>query len=164
MAFFTRTTRLAMARLTVGIAFVLAASLPANAWLVNGSGGCTTGGNSSSGVVYGGAAGGFSAWSNAGSVVCGGNWQGGFYVPMMLPFGGMVGVPMGQANPPPLPPEQQPQANMAPIPIGTQVTALPGNCEKVTVQGVDYYQCRPNWFKPHFGNTSVYYQAVQAPY
>lgn len=50
------------------------------------------------------------------------------------------------------------------MPIGSQVTVLPGNCGSATVGGVEYYQCGPNWFKPYFGNSSVYYKVVAAPY
>lgn len=50
------------------------------------------------------------------------------------------------------------------MPIGSQVTVLPGNCGSATIRGVEYYECGPNWFKPYFGNSSVYYQVVAAPY
>jgi len=49
------------------------------------------------------------------------------------------------------------------LPYGTQVTVLPGNCGSATMRGVQYYLCGPNWFKPYFGNSSVYYQVVPAP-
>ncbi len=61
---------------------------------------------------------------------------------------------------------QQPAASAYPstMPIGTQVTVLPGNCGSATYRNVQYYQCGPNWLKPYFGNSSVYYQVVQVPY
>lgn len=60
---------------------------------------------------------------------------------------------------------QQPAPTyVAALPIGTQVTVLPGNCGNATLHGVEYYVCGPNWFKPYFGNSSVYYQVVPGPY
>jgi hypothetical protein len=52
----------------------------------------------------------------------------------------------------------------SPVPIGAQVTALPGSCGNATVGGVECYQCGPNWFNSYFGNSSVYHRVVEAPY
>lgn len=52
----------------------------------------------------------------------------------------------------------------APLPMGTRITVLPGGCASASVRDAQYYQCGPNWLKPYFGNASVYYQVVQAPY
>jgi hypothetical protein len=155
---FKTMNQLTMIRLLTGIALMMCVTLPAHGWGVNGSG-CSTNGTSSSGVDYGGASGGYSAWSHSSSVVCGSSWQGGIYYG---PYGGMVGVqpmpPVNQASPY----EQQPDTR--PIPIGSQFIQLPANCGKAMIHGVDYYQCGPNWFRPHAGNDSVYYEVVQAPY
>lgn len=136
---------------------LMCVALSANGWGVSGSG-CFANGTSSSGVDYGGASGGLTAWSHSSSVVCGSSWQGGMYYG---PYGGMVGVqPVAPVNQY----EQQPQDNARPIPIGSQFVQLPGNCGKAMIHGIDYYQCGPNWFRPHAGNDSVYYEAVPAPY
>ncbi|MFM8330665.1 MAG: hypothetical protein ACKN9T_03155 [Candidatus Methylumidiphilus sp.] len=58
---------------------------------------------------------------------------------------------------------QQPTDYATALPIGSQVTVLPGNCGNAILHGVQYYQCGPNWYKPYFGNASVYYQVVPAP-
>jgi len=60
--------------------------------------------------------------------------------------------------------QQSSYSASAAMPIGTQVTVLPGNCGNAVVGNIQYYQCGPNWFKPYFGNASVYYQVVAAPY
>lgn len=49
------------------------------------------------------------------------------------------------------------------MPIGTQVSSLPGNCQNASISGAEYYICGNNWFKPYFGNSTVYYQVVPAP-
>jgi len=83
-----------------------------------------------------------------------------------LAVGAMAGAAIASSNAAPYSSTvvvQQP-SYATQMPYGTQVTVLPGNCGNATVRGVEYYQCGPNWFKPYFGNASVYYQVVQAPY
>jgi hypothetical protein len=102
--------------------------------------------------VYGG---GYSSGQVAGAAVAG------------LAVGAMAGAAAAssQSAPPPSSSEtMQQESDPSQMPIGTRVTMLPGNCGNATVEGVEYYQCGPNWFKPFFGNSSVYYKVVAAPY
>jgi len=48
-------------------------------------------------------------------------------------------------------------------PIGTQLANLPAGSKSMEVNGVHYYQSGPTWFKPYFGSSGVYYEAVAAP-
>jgi len=68
-----------------------------------------------------------------------------------------------QAAAPP-PSAQQPMAITSPLPIGSQLSNLPAGCTNAVVKSVEYYGCGPNWFKPFFGSSGVYYQVVQAPF
>jgi hypothetical protein len=49
------------------------------------------------------------------------------------------------------------------VPMWTQVSSLPGGCEKMKVNSTLYYQCGSTWYKPGFGDSGVYYQAVPVP-
>ncbi|MDM0011667.1 hypothetical protein QTH87_04355 [Variovorax sp. J22P168] len=49
------------------------------------------------------------------------------------------------------------------MPIGTQIAALPGGARSMVVNGVNYYQAGPTWYKPYFGSSGVYYEVVPAP-
>lgn len=49
------------------------------------------------------------------------------------------------------------------LPLGTQVAALPDGARSMVVNGVNYYQAGPTWYKPYFGSSGVYYEVVQAP-
>ncbi len=102
--------------------------------------------------VYGG---GYSSSQVAGAAVAG------------MAVGAMVGASAAKSSAPPpssttVVVQESPGASQ--MPVGAQVTVLPGNCGSATVGDVEYYQCGPNWFKPYFGNSSVYYKVVQAPY
>lgn len=68
-----------------------------------------------------------------------------------------------QAAAPP-PSAQQPMAITSPLPIGSQLSGLPAGCTNAVVKSVEYYGCGPNWFKPVFGSSGVYYQVVHAPF
>ena len=59
----------------------------------------------------------------------------------------------------------QPPAYVAPggMPLGTQLAALPGGARSMVVNGVNYYQAGPTWYKPYFGSSGVYYEVVPAP-
>ena len=35
--------------------------------------------------------------------------------------------------------------------------------EDMVVNGTHYYQAGPNWYKPYFGSSGVYYEVVPAP-
>lgn len=150
-----------------------------------GRGGGAAAWNHGAGVArgpYGGAA----AWNRGGAAVvrpapryygggcynCGGGYSSGQVAGAAvagLAVGAMVGAAAASSHSAPPPQtttvvvEQQPVYASA-MPIGTQVTVLPGNCGSATVRGVEYYQCGSNWFKPYFGNASVYYKVVSAPY
>ncbi|MDM0025545.1 hypothetical protein [Variovorax saccharolyticus] len=49
------------------------------------------------------------------------------------------------------------------MPFGTQLAALPGGARSMVVNGVNYYQAGPTWYKPYFGSSGVYYEVVPAP-
>lgn len=49
------------------------------------------------------------------------------------------------------------------MPLGTQLAALPGGARSMMVNGVNYYQAGPTWYKPYFGSSGVYYEVVPAP-
>jgi hypothetical protein len=49
------------------------------------------------------------------------------------------------------------------LPVGTQVTALPGVCTAENVNGIMAYQCGAAWYRPFFGANGVYYQVVSPP-
>jgi hypothetical protein len=49
------------------------------------------------------------------------------------------------------------------MPLGTQLAALPGGARSMVVNGVNYYQAGPTWYKPYFGSSGVYYEVVPAP-
>ena len=58
----------------------------------------------------------------------------------------------------------QPPVIDSPLPVGSQLSALPAGCTNAVVKSVQYYGCGPNWFKPAFGNNGVYYQVVNQPF
>jgi hypothetical protein len=102
--------------------------------------------------VYGG---GYSSGQVAGAAVAG------------MAVGAMAGAAAASsqsAPPPSSPPTMQQESDPSQMPIGTRVSLLPDNCGNATVEGVEYYLCGPNWFKPYFGNSAVYYKVVAAPY
>ena len=41
--------------------------------------------------------------------------------------------------------------------------ALPPGARGMTVNGAQYYQSGPNWYKPYFGSSGVYYEVVPTP-
>jgi hypothetical protein len=49
------------------------------------------------------------------------------------------------------------------LPIGTQVASLPPGSSSMVVNGTNYYQSGPTWYKPYFGSSGVYYEVVQVP-
>ena len=49
------------------------------------------------------------------------------------------------------------------LPIGTQVATLPPGASSMVVNGANYYQSGPTWFKPYFGSSGVYYEVVPTP-
>ena len=151
-----------------------AAFLPAHAWVAAGPRGVAAGGWGG-GVAYG-HYGGAVAWNRGGyyrppvAVIRGGyygGYSGGEVAAAAvagLAVGAMAGAAVASANSAPPPAYYQAPAYPSPMPYGTQVTILPGNCGSAMVGNVEFYQCGPNWFKPYFGNSSVYYQVVLPPY
>ncbi|HUL10895.1 MAG TPA: hypothetical protein VLU73_01845, partial [Methylococcaceae bacterium] len=67
-----------------------------------------------------------------------------------------------QSAPPPS--AAQPTGITSPLPMGTQLSSLPASCTNAVVKSVEYYGCGPNWFKPVFGGSGVYYQVVKQPF
>ena len=49
------------------------------------------------------------------------------------------------------------------LPIGTQVASLPPGASSMVVNGTNYYQSGPTWYKPYFGSSGVYYEVVPVP-
>ncbi|MGO4393991.1 hypothetical protein AB4Z46_21765 [Variovorax sp. M-6] len=49
------------------------------------------------------------------------------------------------------------------LPIGTQVSQVPGGARDMVVNGTHYYQVGQTWYKPYFGSSGVYYEVVPAP-
>jgi hypothetical protein len=59
---------------------------------------------------------------------------------------------------------QQPApATQTNYPLGTQFAELPPGSRSMVVNGVNYYQDGPVWYKPFFGSSGVYYEVVAAP-
>ena len=48
-------------------------------------------------------------------------------------------------------------------PVNAQVTVLPAGCVVQNVNGTMAYQCGTVWYRPFFGASGVYYQAVPPP-
>lgn len=64
------------------------------------------------------------------------------------------------------PPAYYPPVNAYPqgnLELGTQVASLPPGSNSMVVNGVNYYQSGPTWYKPFYGSSGVYYQVVPAP-
>lgn len=168
------------------IASLLAAltASPAHAWVAAGGGGRGYAAGPRGAAVWNngagyarGAYGGAAAWNRGGGAIyrppvySGGCYNCGSSNAVAagvagLAVGAMVGAAAAHNSPPPPATVvvQQPTDYQAAMSVGTRVTLLPGNCGSATVGNVEYYQCGPNWFRPYFGNASVYYQVVQPPY
>lgn len=87
-----------------------------------------------------------------------------------LAVGTMAGAAIASASQPvyvaPQPVYVAPQpayAVQGNLPIGSQYAALPPGSKSMTVNGVNYYQNGPTWYKPYFGSSGVYYEVVPAP-
>jgi len=118
-------------------------------------------------------------WGGHGAVAVGG-YHGGYYhgggcwgcgAAVGAVAGLAVGAAVASAARPPTVVVQQPayyppvgtyysQGN---LPLGTQVASLPPGSSSMVVNGVNYYQSGPTWYKPFFGSSGVYYQVVPAP-
>ncbi|MFH0985342.1 MAG: hypothetical protein V1882_07375 [Candidatus Omnitrophota bacterium] len=57
---------------------------------------------------------------------------------------------------------EQPVVQQSP-PLNAQVTVLPAGCTAQNVGGTMAYQCGAVWYRPFFGASGVYYQAVPPP-
>ncbi len=161
-------------RFVFGVAILAAAvAIPAHAWVAAGPRGVAAGGWGG-GAAYG-HYGGAVAWNRGGYyrppvAVVGGGYYGGGYSGGQVAAAAVAGLAVGAmagaaaANSAPPPAYYQAPGYPSQMPFGTQVTVLPGNCGSAMVGNVQFYQCGPNWFRPYFGNSSVYYQVVPAPY
>ncbi|MET0543686.1 MAG: hypothetical protein ABWZ88_18235 [Variovorax sp.] len=49
------------------------------------------------------------------------------------------------------------------LPLGTQMAVLPAGSRSMVVNGVNYYQNGPTWYKPYYGSSGVYYEVVPTP-
>ena len=76
-----------------------------------------------------------------------------------MAMGTMMGAAMAQPSTVVV---EQPAVQQAP-PLGAQVTVLPAGCTAQNVSGTMAYQCGPVWYRPFFGSSGVYYQAVPPP-
>jgi len=64
------------------------------------------------------------------------------------------------AAPAAAPPPAAPAASGKPLPLGTVVPSLPGDCTSTPVDDVEYYYCGGNFYRAVFqGNTLVYVTA-----
>jgi hypothetical protein len=73
-----------------------------------------------------------------------------------------AGVIVGSAIRPSAPPPTE-VVVQGPPPYGTEYAALPGGCQSMVVNGVNYYQCGPTWYQPFMGGNGVYYSVVPTP-
>jgi hypothetical protein len=138
----------------------------ANAWVVTGHDG-GRGFVAGGGYYYGGHHGG-GYYRGGGCYGCGaaaGAVAG-------LAVGTMVGAAISSSERPATVIVQQPEAVVVQqpayyaqgsFPIGTQFVSLPPGSNSIVVRGVNYYQSGPNWYKPYFGSSGVYYEVVPAP-
>ena len=150
-----------------------------------GSHGGSASWSNGSGYAHG-ANGGYATWSGGssyshGGVACFGCGGGGVYRPPVyygstgysgsavaaagvagLAVGAMVGAAAASNAAPPTVIVQQPMVP-AYMPLGMNLSYLPGSCNSININSGQYYQCGPNWFRPFFGSNGDYYQVVQAP-
>ncbi|MCU0976976.1 MAG: hypothetical protein MUC71_11800 [Steroidobacteraceae bacterium] len=47
------------------------------------------------------------------------------------------------------------------LPIGTVVPALPGGCSQLTMSGVEYYKCGPDYYRTAYQGTNLVYVTAQ---
>jgi hypothetical protein len=81
-----------------------------------------------------------------------------------LAAGAAIGSAAASASSPTTVVVQQPVIVTGPA-IGTEVMALPGSgCNSASVNGIRYYNCGGDYYRPHFGNNGVYYTVVPAPF
>ena len=132
----------------------------ANAWVAAGRGyggrGFVAGGGGYHGAYYGG-------YHGGGCYGCG--------AAAGLAVGAMAGAAIANASRPSTVYVQQPAVVVQQptyvtqdnIPLGTQFAALPAGARSMVVNGVNYYQSGPVWYKPYFGSNGAYYEVVSAP-
>ncbi|MBL8395469.1 MAG: hypothetical protein JNK99_12105 [Candidatus Accumulibacter sp.] len=154
--------------LILGVVVVATVLLPlndANAWVAAGRGwggrGFVAAGPGYHGAYYHG-----SAYYHGGCYGCGaavGAAAG-------LAVGAMAGAAIASAAQPAVVVQQPVYAVQQPVyavqgnlPLGTQVATLPPGSRSMRVNGVNYYQNGPTWYKPYFGSSGVYYEVVPAP-
>ncbi len=59
-------------------------------------------------------------------------------------------------------PQSAPQSGTA-VPIGTTITALPGGCSSLSIQGGTYFNCAGVYYQPSYQGTTLVYVVVSAP-
>ena len=59
-------------------------------------------------------------------------------------------------------PQDTPQSGAA-VPIGTTITALPGGCSSLSIQGGTYFNCDGVYYQPSYQGTTLVYVVVPAP-
>jgi hypothetical protein len=72
-------------------------------------------------------------------------------------------APVYVAPPPTVVVQQPAYVVQGALPVGTQVAAIPSGARRMVVNGNDYYQFGPTWYKPYYGSSGVYYEVVPVP-
>jgi YHS domain-containing protein len=62
----------------------------------------------------------------------------------------------------PAPPAQPPPSTTK-LPIDTSMWTLPSGCLQVSVDGLTYFQCGPNWLRAFQSDRGTYYAVVAPP-
>ncbi|MFZ4537530.1 hypothetical protein [Propionivibrio sp.] len=152
---------------TLGIAVLASLLAPlqeANAWVAAGRGYGGRGFVAAGGGYHGGYYGGYHGGGCYGCGAAAGAVAG-------LAVGAMAGAAIADASRPATVYVQQPAVvveqpvyqSAGNLPIGTQFAVLPSGSRSMVVNGVNFYQNGPNWYKPYFGSNGVYYEVVTAP-
>jgi hypothetical protein len=136
---------------TAVVASVLVPMQEANAWVAAARGG----------------------WGGRGAVAVGGGYHGAYYhgggcygcgAAVGAVAGLAVGAAIASAAQPATVVVQQP-AYYSPgyLSVGSQVASLPPGSNSMVVNGGQYYQSGPTWYRPYYGSSGVYYEVVPAP-
>lgn len=56
---------------------------------------------------------------------------------------------------------QSAPATSGTLPIGTVVAALPAGCSTMTMSGVEYYKCGPDYYRTAYQGTNLVYVTAQ---
>jgi hypothetical protein len=116
-------------------------------------------------------------WGGRGAVAVGGGYHGAYYhgggcygcgAAVGAVAGLAVGTAIASAAQPATVVVQQPiqqPSYYSPgyLAVGSQVAGLPPGSNSMVVNGQQYYQSGPTWYRPYFGSSGVYYEVVPAP-